>query len=98
MFGGLRPDYADLDGVYPCGVICTFERDDESIGQVGTLIVATRGADGPGEVRVNVRGGLECFLAWSDSPLPRGASVLIIDYRGPRTVDVVEWDADKLGE
>jgi hypothetical protein len=73
-------------------------RDDESIGQVGTLITGTRGAYGPGEVRVNVRGGTECFLAWSDTPLPRGSSVLIIDYRGPRTVDVVEWDARELGE
>ena len=98
MFGGLRPDYADHDGAYPCGVIYTFERDDESIGQIGTLTVATRGPDGPGEVRVSVRGGLECFLAWSDGPLPRGASVLIIDYRGPRTVEVVEWDVDELGE
>jgi hypothetical protein len=72
--------------------------DDESVGQVGTLTVGTRGASGPGEVRVNVRGGTECYLAWSDTPLPRGANVLIIDYRGPRTVDVVEWDALELGE
>jgi hypothetical protein len=84
-------------GTFPFGGLVV-ARDEESIGQVGTLVVATRGAVGPGEVRVSIRGGSECFLAWSDTPLPRGASVLIIDYRGPRTVDVVEWDARELGE
>jgi hypothetical protein len=84
-------------GMFPFGGLIV-ARDEESIGQVGTLVVATRGEKGPGEVRVTIRGGSECFLAWSDEPLPRGASVLIIDYRGPRTVDVVEWDAHELGE
>jgi hypothetical protein len=84
-------------GMFPFGGWAV-ARDEESIGQLGTLTVGTRGASGPGEVRVSVRGGSECFLAWSETPLPRGASVLIIDYRGPRTVDVVEWDAGDLGE
>ena len=64
---------------------------------MGVLIVATRGAAGPGEVRIRIRGGSENYLAWSESPLPKGATVLVIDYRGPRTVDVMEW-ADPLGE
>ncbi len=72
-------------------------RDESAIGTVGVLIVATRGSAGPGEVRIKVRGGSECFLAWSDNPLPKGATVLVIDHRGPRTVDVMEW-ADPLGE
>ena len=72
-------------------------RDESVIGTVGVLVVATRGQAGPGEVRVRVRGGSERFLAWSPAPLPKGTTVLIIDCRGPLTVDVVEWD-DPLGE
>jgi len=72
-------------------------RDESAIGTVGVLIVATRGSAGPGEVRIKIRGGSEHYLAWSESPLPKGATVLVIDCRGPRTVDVMEW-ADPLGE
>jgi hypothetical protein len=72
-------------------------RDESAIGTVGVLVVATRGQLGPGEVRVKIRGGSEKFLAWSPAPLPKGTTVLITDYRGPRTVDVMEWD-DPLGE
>jgi hypothetical protein len=72
-------------------------RDESAIGTVGVLIVGTRGPAGPGEVRIKIRGGSERFLAWSENPLPKGATVLVIDYRGPRTVDVMEWD-DPLGE
>jgi hypothetical protein len=72
-------------------------RDESSIGTVGVLTIATRGAAGPGEVRIKIRGGSECFLAWSETPLPRGATVLVTDFRGTRTVDVIEW-ADPLGE
>ena len=46
---------------------------------------------------VKIRGGSERFLAWSESPLPKGAKVLVIDFRGARTVDVVEW-SDPLDE
>ena len=67
------------------------------IGTVGVLVIATRGEAGPGEVAVRIRGGSEKFLAWSAAPLPRGATVLITDSRGQRTVDVMEWD-DSLGE
>ena len=72
-------------------------RDESAIGTMGVLIIATRGAAGPGEVRIRIRGGSENYLAWSETPLPKGATVLVIDYRGPRTVDVMEW-ADPLGE
>ena len=61
------------------------------IGCVGPLIVATRGAEGAGEVLLTVRGSTEAYLAWSQEPLPRGAEVLVIDTRGPRTVLVEEW-------
>jgi len=72
-------------------------RDEAAIGSVGVLTIATRGTAGPGEVRIKVRGGSEHFLAWSDAPIRKGATVLVIDYRGPRAVDVMEW-ADPLGE
>ena len=73
------------------------ERDESSIGCVGRLTVGTRGGDGPGEVVIKIRGGSEAFLAWSDKPLPKGATVLVIDSRGARAVDVIEWE-DVLGE
>lgn len=68
-------------------------RDASCIGRVGVLTVGTRGTAGPGEVLVKIRGGSETFIAWSDDPLPRDATVLVIDSRGSRTVDVMEWDA-----
>ena len=71
--------------------------DETVIGTVGVLVIGTRGEQGAGEVRVRIRGGSEKFLAWSETPLPRGTTVLILNSRGPRTVDVTEWD-DSLGE
>jgi hypothetical protein len=67
-------------------------RDEHCIGRLGILIVGTRGPVGPGEVLVKIRGGSETFLAWSDDPLPKGATVLIIESRGARAVDVIAWD------
>jgi hypothetical protein len=70
--------------------------DDESpVGQSGTLTVATRGTDGPGEVLVKLHGGTEAYLAWSEQPLAKGAAVLVFNARGERAVDVMEW-ADPL--
>ncbi len=73
------------------------EKDESSIGCVGVLTVGTRGTEGPGEVHIKIRGGSELFLAWSDKPLPKGSTVLVIDSRGARAVDVIEWE-DALGE
>jgi membrane protein implicated in regulation of membrane protease activity len=61
------------------------------IGCVGLLVVGTRGAEGAGEVLLNVRGATEAYLAWSEQPVPRGAEVLVIDVRGARTVVVEPW-------
>jgi hypothetical protein len=55
------------------------------------VIVATRGTAGPGEVLVQMRGGTEAYLAWSEQPLPKGTKVLVWGSRGQRTVDVMEW-------
>jgi membrane protein implicated in regulation of membrane protease activity len=65
--------------------------DMSVIGCVGSLVVATRGDAGAGEVLLNVRGSKEAYLAWSDHPLPKGTEVLVIDTRGARTVMVEPW-------
>ena len=62
------------------------------IGSIGVLTIATRGQDGPGEVLVQIRGGSETYIAWSPDPLPRGSTVLVIESRGTRTVDVSPWE------
>ena len=72
-------------------------RDESAIGRGGVLIIGTRGPRGPGEVRIRIRGGSENYLAWSQTPLPEGTVVLVVEYLGPRTVDVREW-TDPLGE
>jgi hypothetical protein len=72
-------------------------RDESSVGRVGVLTIGTRGSAGPGEVHLKIRGGSESFIAWSEQPLPRGATVLVIESRGARAVDVVEWE-DPLGD
>jgi hypothetical protein len=66
-------------------------RDEALIGCIGKLVVATRGKAGPGEVVVSVRGGREALIAWSPEPLPKGATVLVIESRGHRAVDVSAW-------
>jgi membrane protein implicated in regulation of membrane protease activity len=65
--------------------------DVSMIGCVGTLIVATRGAHGAGEVLLTLRGSKEAFLARSEEPLPKGTKVLVVEVRGPRTVAVEPW-------
>ena len=65
--------------------------DVSPIGCIGVVTVATRGQAGPGEVLVKIRGGSEAFIAWSAEPIPRGSTVLVINNRGTRTVDVSQW-------
>ena len=60
-------------------------------GRVGVLLTGTRGADGPGEVLIRIRGGTETYLAYSESPIAKGESVLVVESRGHRAVDVVAW-------
>jgi hypothetical protein len=70
--------------------------NSSAIGCIGRIIVATRGEAGPGEVLVKIRGGSEAFIAWSQEPLPKGTTVLVIEERGNRAVDVSAW-TDPLG-
>jgi hypothetical protein len=70
---------------------------ESPVGRSGKLTVATRGTEGPGEVLVQVRGGTEAYIAWSEEPLAKGTEVLVFDSRGERSVDVMEW-SDPVGE
>ncbi|MFG2848720.1 hypothetical protein ACGF12_37045 [Kitasatospora sp. NPDC048296] len=65
--------------------------DQAVIGCPGVLVIGTRGSAGPGEALVKIRGGSESFLAWSEEPLPKGTPVLVVESRGLRQVDVIEW-------
>ncbi|MFG2196854.1 hypothetical protein [Streptomyces sp. NPDC048639] len=67
------------------------QQDEAVIGCSGELLIGTRGSAGPGEILVRVRGGSETFLAWSQEPLPRGTTVLVVESRGCREVDVIAW-------
>jgi len=66
-------------------------RDLSAVGCVGLLTIPTRGTAGPGEVLLKIRGGTETYIAWSTDPLKKGTSVLVVESRGERAVDVVPW-------
>jgi len=65
--------------------------DRSPVGLVGRIVAATRGADGPGEVELHIRGGRETFIAISSEPIPLGDSVLVLADLGPRRVEVCPW-------
>jgi hypothetical protein len=64
---------------------------ESPIGKAGRVITATRGPDGPGEVELEIRGGVEVFIARSPDPLPKGAAVICVSTLGPRSVIVLPW-------
>ena len=74
------------------------DADPSVVGRTGVLTVATRGAAGPGEVVIKIRGGSEAYLAWSDRPLPRGTSVLVVETRGARALSVVAWSGSSTAD
>jgi hypothetical protein len=61
------------------------------VGATGVVTVATRGADGPGEVLLRLNGGTEAYLAWSEQPLARGTEIAVFDIHGERSVHVMQW-------
>lgn len=67
------------------------EPDASAVGCVGRLLIASRGAAGPGEVLLRIRGGTEAYIAWSEEPLAKDTTVLVVGARGARTVDIVPW-------
>jgi hypothetical protein len=68
---------------------------ESPIGKAGRVVVATRGADGPGEVELEIRGGTELFIARSREPLAKGTPVICVTEIGPRSVIVLPWDDPK---
>jgi hypothetical protein len=65
--------------------------DSSPLGRIGVLLIGTRGSEGAGEVLLKIRGGSETYLAWSEEPLPKGTTGLVVESRGTRTVDVTPW-------
>lgn len=61
------------------------------VGTVGRVVTRIRGASGPGEIEMMRNGCIELFIAYSDTVLERGSTVLAIRDRAPRAVDVIEW-------
>jgi hypothetical protein len=68
--------------------------DQSAVGSSGVLLVATRGTHGPGEVLLQIRGGTEAYIAWSEEPLPKGSEVLVFNSRGDRSVDVMQFGSE----
>jgi hypothetical protein len=60
--------------------------DVSVVGCVGSLIVATRGAVGAGEVLLNVRESTEAYLAWSPLSHPSWSA---------RAFDLVSYRFDR---
>jgi hypothetical protein len=69
---------------------------DELYGRIGRVTVPIPN-EGPGEIVVAIRGGTERFAAWCDGPLPKHASVVVVEVRSPRSVLVAPFpEADNL--
>jgi hypothetical protein len=64
---------------------------ESPIGKAGRVIIATRGDGGPGEVELEIRGGVEIFIARSPEPLAKGTAVICVSTLGPRSVIVLPW-------
>lgn len=62
--------------------------NENLVGSQGTVTVAIRGNDGPGEIEVAVDGGTQAYIAYSDQPIARGVRVVIFETRAGRRVDV----------
>jgi hypothetical protein len=65
--------------------------EDSPVGRIGVLLIGTRGPAGCGEVQLSIRGGRETFFAYSDHPVPQGATVLVVEAAPYRRVTVVPW-------
>jgi membrane protein implicated in regulation of membrane protease activity len=61
------------------------------VGRIGTVVIAVRGGDRPGEVRILLEGMAHYYLAYAATAIPAGAEVLVINDRGARHVDVEPW-------
>jgi membrane protein implicated in regulation of membrane protease activity len=66
-------------------------RGQSLVGKIGVVVTAIRGGAGAGEIRVVAQGVPHHYLAYAAGPLPAGAHVLVINFRGARQVDVEPW-------
>lgn len=66
-------------------------RGQALVGKVGTVVTAVGGGSRAGEIRVVAQGIPHHYLAYAAEPIPIGAHVLVIHYRGARQVDVEPW-------
>ena len=70
--------------------------EEQLQGRIGRVTVPIP-AGGPGEIVVAIRGGTERFAAWCEEPLAKHASVVVVELRSPRSVDVAPFpEADNL--
>jgi membrane protein implicated in regulation of membrane protease activity len=67
------------------------------VGRIGTVCVAVRGGELPGEVRVVVDGLPHYYVAYCTQALPRDHEVLVICNRGGRQIDVEPWSQPGSG-
>ena len=68
------------------------------VGRTGLVTVRVPGGDLVGEVAVRMDdGSVERVLAHCPAALPTGAEVLVVNYRGPRRVDVEPWLLGGIG-
>ncbi|MGH9066559.1 MAG: NfeD family protein [Acidimicrobiales bacterium] len=61
---------------------------DDVVGRVCRITSRVRGADGPGEVLVAIRGGTDTYLAYADDEISAGTEVVVVAKRPGRAVDV----------
>ena len=61
------------------------------VGKVGRVVRAVRGGSLPGEVRVVVAGVPHYYLAYCADAVPADTTVLVINIRGARQIDVEPW-------
>lgn len=58
------------------------------LGERGTMTVASKGPEGPGEAEFQTAGGTRCVIAHSSEPLSRGTEVAVYNERSSSHVDV----------
>jgi hypothetical protein len=61
--------------------------DQQLIGTVGRVTVPIA-PDKPGEVLLNVRGGSEAYMAFSDEAIPKHHRIVVIECNSGRSVTV----------
>lgn len=70
--------------------------DQDLVGKIGRISLPVP-PNGPGEVMIPVRGGVEAYAAWSDETIAKHTTVVVVELRSPRSVTVTPFpEADSL--